>query len=517
MSHGLLDRLVRGARRLLGGRAERPAEPAAAAAEPASPGRPTIDDLLPQDPTARDALVHDFLLERGVAPLEAPLEAEPWRSSALEDRVSRARAAREAGRRVTLLVYERECGDAASFRYFGYNVAQRLSSSATWFGAFLFLEELEEAPELAEELAGLASAAVLVRCRIRPDLRTLCGRLKGDGARVAYLIDDLALGANAAPHIIDVMANDPADPFERDFWTGTTVRFQLASMMADLLIVPGGFFAGLLGEGDGQGLPVRVLHSSLNDEQVGVAKQVCSARGGHGGNRDRGRSTGFVVGYFSGTSSHQEDFALVRDPLVSLLRSRADARLLLGGRLEIDEELQQLWREGRVILMPQVDYATLQCLQAAVDVVLAPLVVDDFANCKSALKVFEAGVVDTCALASPSFAYEEAIENGVTGFVCRGPEDWGRALRRLCDNPGLCRAMGAAARSRALERSWGNAVRAEAEGVLDDLLACPARPVPPAVDRALDSVEVSDWGNPFEASPAFARLARWPEVQGPMP
>ncbi len=448
--------------------------------------------------------MRDFLLERGVAPLEAPFEGEPWRSLSLEDRVREARSARASGRRVVLLVYELESGDPATFRYFGYNVAQRLSSSPSWAGAFLFVEEIDQAPDLVTELADLASAAVLVRCRIRPDLNALCKRLKASGTRLAYLIDDLALGSRTAPRILEAIANDPSNPFEIDFWAGTTVRFQFASLLTDMVIVPGAFFAGLLGE---ETVPVRVLHSSLNDEQVEIAERVTSARGEH---------EGFVVGYFSGSSSHQEDFALVRDAVVSFLRSCDDARLVLGGYLKVDEELRQLWQEGRVTLIPRVDYSTLQCLQAACDVVLAPLVVDDFTNCKSGLKVFEAGVVGTCALASPSFAYEEAVEDGETGFICREPEDWARSLRRLHDNPQLCRAMGAAARSLALERYWGDAVRSETENVLDELLTCPSRALPPAVDRALGMVSVSDWGNPGEASVAFSRFSGWPDAQGPV-
>lgn len=500
MSNGLLRRLVGSARRLLGlCRAEHHAK---ATEREAAPSSATIEDLLPSNPESRDELVRDFLLERGVTPQEEPLEAEPWRSVTIVERVRRARDARDSGRRVALLVYERDCGDSATFRYFGYNVAQRLASSLSWHGTFLFVEELCEHPELAAELESLATTAVLVRCRVRPDLIELCGRLKSAGVRIAYLIDDLALGSETAPRIIEAMANDPSDPYERDFWTGTTIRFQLASMASDMLIVPGGFFANLVDGGD---LPVRVLHSSLNDEQVGIAARVNSGRGEH---------EGFVVGYFSGTSSHQRDFDLVREALLSFLRSRNETRLVLGGCLEVEDEFRSLWEEGRLVLMPRVDYSTLQCLQAAVDVVLAPLVVDDFANCKSALKVFEAGAVGTCALASPSFAYEEAIEDGVSGFLCRGPEDWGRALRRLCDNPGLCRAMGEAARSQALGRCWGDAVRTEIEGVLDDLLSCPLRPIPTIILDALDTVSVADWGNPFEASPAFSRLSEWREVQG---
>ena len=210
-----------------------------------------------------------------------------------------------------------------------------------------------------------------------------------------------------------------------------------------------------------------VLRSSVNDEQVAIAERIV---------RDRGeaRDGRFLVGYFSGTSSHREDFALVEDALCSFLERHDDAALVLGGSLELSERLVALMARGRVIAVPRVDYVTLQYLQASVDVVLAPLVVDEFTNCKSGLKVFEAAIVGTPACASPAFAYREAIEEGVTGYVCETTADWERALEALRSDRDACRRMGDAARAYALERYYGDAVRAQAEQVLAELLAAPS-------------------------------------------
>jgi len=86
-----------------------------------------------------------------------------------------------------------------------------------------------------------------------------------------------------------------------------------------------------------------------------------------------------------------------------LCNAHEDARLLLVGRLGLTEDVFRLYLAGRVVLLPAVDYVTLQVIQSSADVVLAPLVEDAFTNCKSALKVFEAGVVGTVSIASPTF------------------------------------------------------------------------------------------------------------------
>lgn len=450
-----------------------------------------IDHLVPADEGLRREWVDGHLVARGLRRGSLSFDPEPWASVSLDERLGRLRAARAEGRRALVCVYERACGDTATFRYFGYNVAQRLESSGSWFSTYLFVDELGS----AQELLDMAAALMLVRCRVRPELVSLATWAKGAGVRVAYLIDDDALGADRAPHIIDLMAADPTSEFERAFWTGTTERFRLASELADCLVVPNGYFARLLSRR--QGRPVLVVHSSVNDEQVAVANAICSSRG-------PATDARFVVGYFSGTSSHQGDFALVRDALVSFLQRHDDAALLLGGSLTLDEGLLELAGRGRVTVMPRVDYVTLQYLQASVDVVLAPLVADEFANCKSGLKVFEAGIVGTPACASPAFSYVEAIEQGETGFVCDGARDWEQALETLYEHPAARGRMGLAARERALARYYGDAVTDEIASACDAIASAASLPVPDEVAAVVAGAAVSNWDDPFEASPAFA-------------
>ena len=456
-----------------------------------------IDALVPMEAQAREALVDAYLASRGLVRPQRTFLDKPWDASSLGQRTGDARDAVANGRKVALLVYERACGDDGTFRYFGYNVAQHLARSERWAGEMLFLDELSR----ADELLGMASAVSLVRCRIRPELVELVGKAKAAGARVAYTIDDDIVGPATSEHVIDIMANDPSDPFEKAFWRGVSVRFQLASELAEAFVASTAPLAERLASRGEK--PAYVLRSSLSDEQVASAEDAFAAR--NRGMEERSDDR-FVIGYFSGTSSHQDDFALVRDVLVRLLGEHEDACLLVGGHLMLDDELLALYRAGRVVVMPRVDYVTLQYLQASADVVLAPLVASSFADCKSGLKVFEAGVVGTPACASGTHAYREAIEDGVTGFVCDDAAAWGAALERLYTGRGLCRGMGEAARERALTRYHGDAVRTEAEEALDSLSELPHVPVPGGLATRMAASGVSNWDDPFDANPAFADL-----------
>lgn len=69
-----------------------------------------------------------------------------------------------------------------------------------------------------------------------------------------------------------------------------------------------------------------------------------------------------------------------------------------------------------------------------IDVALAPLVNEPFNNCKSELKLIEAGTMKKCIIASDCLPYNKIIEHGVNGLLVkptRNPIDWFVNIRRL--------------------------------------------------------------------------------------
>ena len=81
----------------------------------------------------------------------------------------------------------------------------------------------------------------------------------------------------------------------------------------------------------------------------------------------------------------------------------------------------------RVSIHPFVDFLTLQELIADVDFNLVPLQVNDFTHCKSELKFVDAAIVGTLTIASPAFAYAEAIRHGDNGYLAED-DQWEAVL-----------------------------------------------------------------------------------------
>lgn len=458
-----------------------------------------IQDVLPSGEEGKASLVKDYLDSCGIAVPPRTYDRSPWDTQTLDERIRGLRQARADGKRCAVLLYEMTCGDTASFRYLGYNVACTLDESASWHATFLYVSELAA----LDDLLDCIDVVVLVRMRVRPDVVSEVVRLHDHGIPVAFAMDDDAVGAGSAPRVIEAMHIDDADEFGHDFWYGVTDRFERMALLADGLIAPLSSLATTLENRYGKS--AYVIHSSLNDEQVRISDEVLGQA-----NEYRKGSHPFTVAYFSGTDSHSSDFSLVEGAVLHFLTDHSDARLLLVGCLELSDEMMECYRDGRLILLPLVSYTTLQCLQASVDVVLAPLVIDDFTNCKSALKVFEAGVVETPACASPSFSYAEAIEDGVNGHLCEGEQEWFEALEDLHSDSARCRSMGESARSSSLSNYYGEHIRQEAEQAFDHLLEEGASNHEPCADALLDDLtrQGLDWDDQLVINPPYGRRAR---------
>jgi len=84
----------------------------------------------------------------------------------------------------------------------------------------------------------------------------------------------------------------------------------------------------------------------------------------------------------------------------------------------------------RLIEKPFVDFVSLQDETSRVDVNLVPLQSTPFSFSKSELKFFEAALVGTITLATPTPVFQNSIEEGVNGFLCSA-ERWERSLLEI--------------------------------------------------------------------------------------
>lgn len=209
------------------------------------------------------------------------------------------------------------------------------------------------------------------------------------------------------------------------------------------------------------GKPVKVIRNSLNKEQIEISEQAIKKKKVRKNTNDE-----FVIGYFSGSPTHTRDFALVEPELIRFLKEYENVKLVVVGYMKFSKQMRELVDAGRVRTTGVVDYLELQKKMAEVDVNIAPLVINDFTNCKSELKFFEAAAVETTTIASPNYSFKKAITDGKNGFLAK-PGEWYQKLEYLYNHPEENRKIALEAKKYALKHYYGEEFLKEVEEAYD--------------------------------------------------
>jgi glycosyltransferase involved in cell wall biosynthesis len=155
--------------------------------------------------------------------------------------------------------------------------------------------------------------------------------------------------------------------------------------------------------------------------------------------------------YFSGSKTHERDFAQCAPALRAVMQENAQMVFRLVGLLDLDDSwipfAERIERRGVVPPLEMLE-SLAQC-----DINLAPLEEGDmFCEGKSELKFFEAGLVEVPTIASRTGPFSTVIADGENGFLASSAKEWKAKLERLIGDVQLRRTLGVAARETALER-----------------------------------------------------------------
>ena len=192
-----------------------------------------------------------------------------------------------------------------------------------------------------------------------------------------------------------------------------------------------------------------------------------------------------TIGYFSGSDTHDEDFASIAPAIETVLAEDRTVRLLIVGHLELGGRYPEI--EQRVVRLPYMHWRDFAFAYAACHVTLAPLAsMNEFTSSKSALKFFEAGSFSTPLVATPVREMASAIEPGRTGWLARTRQDWTDAVQSSLD-PRVSTRVGTAARRAVEESHSADAHRGKLAALLSEYAVAPKGPPrPPSL------LEVSD-------------------------
>jgi glycosyltransferase involved in cell wall biosynthesis len=345
--------------------------------------------------------------------------SDPWKSSFEE----RYKILAKGQRRVA---YYYENPDSSTFRYRVYNMIRVLQESKKDISAAYFQHD-----ELAslEKVVDLADVLVICRTRYSDKLNRVITKARNKGKKVFFDIDDLVYNTDYIHLILDTLDQDFNHPNVWDFWFAYVGRIGAALNLCDQVITTNPYLATLI-QNHTKKL-VSIIPNFLNQEQIEISKLIFQEKKARG----FARSSQIHLGYFSGTPTHNKDLQIVSDALVSLLEKYPRVIIRIVGYMDIKGVLQNY--SSRIERFPIRDFINLQRLIGEVEVNLVPLQDNEFINCKSELKYFEAGIAGTVTVASPTFTYTNAIRNGDNGFLSKSFE-WARKLEYIVDGIDNC-------------------------------------------------------------------------------
>lgn len=155
-----------------------------------------------------------------------------------------------------------------------------------------------------------------------------------------------------------------------------------------------------------------------------------------------------ILGYFSGTNTHNMDFDAISSSIISLMGKYNNLYIYLAGTIEIGTQFDKF--QDRINRFKFVDWRKLPNLVASIDINIMPLEDTLFHKCKSENKWMEAALLKIPTVASYNDELASVIENGKTGFLCKTPSEWESTIESLIMDKNLRDSIGSAANIKVL-------------------------------------------------------------------
>ncbi|MEK7598578.1 MAG: glycosyltransferase [Patescibacteria group bacterium] len=192
------------------------------------------------------------------------------------------------------------------------------------------------------------------------------------------------------------------------------------------------------------GKKVFIVPNKLSGDDLRITEKIRVAR-------HETQFSDIKIGYFSGSFGHNKDFATITDALISVMEKYPAVKLFLAGPLNMESALNRF--RDRIVQLPFVSRKNHFKNISEVDIGIAPLEIGNpFCESKSELKFFEAGILGVPTVAVRNQTFNEAIIDGVDGFLASSTLEWIEKIGKLIEDEGLRKTMGEKARQKCLKK-----------------------------------------------------------------
>ena len=278
-----------------------------------------------------------------------------------------------------------------------------------------------------QEKTELASVVILHRAMYTPLIARLIQQIHHNGGILIQDIDDLLFEPEMFRFIDSI---DFADPLRASLYQEEMQMYRQTLEACDAVITSTEYLAQRIHR---LGKPVNVHRNAFSLEMLDLSAQAYKKR--------RGMDERIVIGYASGTATHNQDFALIKPALINIMQKFANTELWLVGPVDPGKAWGSMG--DRIHKVKKVPWRDLPAIQSQFDINLAPVRTDNpFSQSKSEIKFVEAALVRVPTIASPSDAFKHAIRKDFNGFLADSTKEWASTMERLIFEPGYRRQIG---------------------------------------------------------------------------
>lgn len=271
---------------------------------------------------------------------------------------------------------------------------------------------------------------IFYRCPITPTVLEAINLAKSLNKKVLFDIDDLVIDTkytNLIPYVQNLSGN------KISIYNNGVIRMRKTLKLCEGAITTTETLAKELKNYIKE---VFVNHNVASEEMFKLSLNALEIKS------EKKTKTGeeLVIGYFSGSITHNSDIEIVTPTLIRILREFKNVKLLFLGELDIPNDLKDF--SYRIIKKKFVDWKKLPELISNVDINIAPIEENIFNAAKSENKWLEASLVKVPTVASNFGAFKEVIHHGETGMLCNTKEEWYRELKALIMDKNLRKKIG---------------------------------------------------------------------------
>ena len=287
------------------------------------------------------------------------------------------------------------------------------------------------------EYANKFKIFILHRVLFNEKIAEFIEKIKENGGEIIFETDDLVFDPKYL-HELDFYKN--LNFLEKKLYENGVGGEILRDLYVKVATTTTSYLAKKL---ESYGKKVFIVKNKLSQSDVEIANKIFESK-------VKSQKSKVKLGYFSGTFSHNKDFAVITDVLLEVMEKHQDVELFLVGPLDVENRLNKF--KERIKQLPRVSRKKHFENISKVDINLSPLEMENpFCESKSELKFFEAGIVGVPTVASGTQTFKEAISDGVNGFVASNTDEWKNKLEELILSPERRSKMGQEARKKALE------------------------------------------------------------------